>query len=371
MTRRHFAAIFALTASAKGSPAERSRVLYASSAELSGLAHEELGRVDSAIWFAASDPTIRALARKTKPLFLYFDRGDYNRAVAGLSRVEIDQLIRHRRTQWAPESMRYAMYWLFQQAAPALEFDRLQRLAGLDRYAMSTPKNTAFIVLEGEAMLLAILRSAIAHGLPVQAHLAARTAWARVVGEAAGHPGSLPHAEPSRGVFLHPLDESSRRTMARTGFTAVPWRDGAVCAMSEDRMQLPGKQTKILYASAAEFLDDAETLTRPQLHRDFVKRFAASPAERGKDMLAEIDRLHLHQILMKRELLRQRDAPSAAKSPSFWRMLEQEINALRESLRDTGAFGKPTDIRSDLQLFAELADRYWPTLASKFREAGA
>ena len=50
--------------------------------------------------------------------------------------------------------------------------------------------------------------------------------------------------------------------------------------------------------------DSIETLTQAQLHRDFAARLERPPAAARQDILGHIDRLHLHQILMKRELPR-------------------------------------------------------------------
>jgi hypothetical protein len=176
---------------------------------------------------------------------------------------------------------------------------------------------------------------------------------------------ALPFADPERGAFVHPADNLPGAE------PAVRWRDGLVCVAPERRLaelRSRGRSVEILYAEAADLYDSAEMLTPPQLHRDFAARLRRSAMETARDFVGQIDRLHLHQILMKRELR----ARTGLDTPP-----REEVEALSASLSYTHTFSRlagfssaeaPLATRTDATFFAAIAARHWPSLAKMLED---
>jgi hypothetical protein len=362
------------------------RVIYADAARLPDLVsrpYDQLGRLDGGAWIAVADDTGLALAEHGPPLFLYFDRKAYETAVSGLTEGELREVIRRRRDTWAPQAQGYVISWLFDleragleaafQGAPdAVEasLSLLQRLAGLDRYRMEPPAAMAVEILEGEAQLIACLQSALNAGV-LKTGLEQRKEWALAMSHVAAKLGAtqfenaLPFADPERGVFVHPAQNMNGAE------EAIRWRDGLVFVVPERHLaelRSHGRSAEILYAEAADFYDSAEMLTTAQLHRDFTARSRRSPSDAACDFVGQIDRLHLYQILMKREL---RARTGIDTSP------REEVEALGASLSHTHTFSKLAGLspaearlatRTDATFFAAIAARHWHSIAKTLEE---
>lgn len=389
------------------------RILYsdpATSQEIASLTYEELGRVDNGVWVACPDETVLSLADRRQPMFLYFDRREYEVAVNALSPTQVQEVIKRRRDRWSFEAMSFVISRLFDLERVCLEgalrladqemtadveqsLTLLQRLAGLERYEMLPAKAMAVNVLEGEARLIATLQSALDAGLPEGAeglanHLEQRRKWAMAVSQvvaALGLPefaNALPFATPARAVFVHPAETELAEQLRKEGEPVVNWRDGLVYASTERHLEperAQGLSVEILYADASEFYGSVESLTKAQLHRDFAARQGRSPTESGRDRLGEIDRLHLHQILMKRQLRQRKDASQACQSVGFDRMLREETQLLGRSLVQTQSFSRSEGMesltpralfrqaqetaQSNVSFFATIAGRFWPSIA--------
>jgi hypothetical protein len=396
-------------------------VVYADpdrSRELAALAYEELGRVDDGVWVACPDQTVRVLAERRPPLFLYFDRHGYEVAVATLSPTQIQEVIRRRRDRWVPQASSYIISWLFDLERVALEgallsteqggprltpeveqsLSLLQRLAGLDRYQRVPAKALAVTVLEGESLLLAIIGSALATGLQEGSeelawHLQHRQLWAKAVSQVVvllGAPefaNALPFATPAHGVYAHPVDEEFRAALLQSKEPVVPWRDGLVYVTTEHRLAeqpAANRSVDVLYHDASEFYDSVEQLTTAQLQRDFSARLGRSAEAAGRAMQGQIDRLQLHQLLLKRELCQRSDAARACQSLAFDSQLREESSLLARSLARTHTFSSTQGfdsasapalrraahetVTADLSLFAALAQRYWPAIAPELKQ---
>jgi hypothetical protein len=401
------------------------RVLYIdpqSAPQLASLPYEELGRVDDGVWVSCPDDTVRAVSERRPPLFLYFDQGSYGHAVAELSATQIQAVIRRRRERWTPEALAHSMQRLYEVESARLEgllraralqpgsaasgdVDRslalLRKLSGLERYMMVPAKAMAVTVLEGESLLVAVLQSALASGLfegksdrsILAMHLERRKLWAQAVSQVAaalGAPdlGGVVYADASRGIFLHPADEAFERALSKGGEQAVRWRDGLVFTSAErhlPELREGGRSVDILYEDPGEFYDSAETLTEPQLFRDLTARLQRSPEEIRQHRLRQIDRLHLHQVLIKLELRNRPDAAQACDAAAFDRVLQEESALLGRSLissrtfsarQEFGADAQPLAIARDagsafaaeLALFTSLASRYAPSYAGPLNE---
>jgi len=402
----------------------RVRVIYADRARLPDLAsleYEQLGHTDNGVWIACSDDTVRALSARHPPLFLYFDKRTYDLAVAGLTATEVQEVIRRRRDKWSPQASGYVMSWLFDLERVGLEaalrmgdqrpvlslsgpveksLALLQRLAGVDRYRTEPAKAMAIEVLEGEARLISTLQSALNAGLPdvdksdLSIHLERRKEWTKAVSRtvaALGAPefaSALPFADPSRAVFLHPADKAIEQALLNSGETAVHWRDGVVFVLSERRLASllsQERSVEILYAETGDFYDSVELLTQSQLHRDFVARMGRSKTEVLLDVLGQIDRLHLHQILMKRELRARSDAAHAYVSAGMDNLLREEVELLGRSLGHNRTFSASQGLdsvepplalslvarnlgKAGISLFAAIGARHWPFIAHNLQE---
>lgn len=418
MHRRAFLWQIAVESVIFGAPNEnlRMRVIYADASSLKDLIsrpYSELGHLDDGAWVACPDDTVRALADRRAPLFLYFDRQSYDNAISGLTGAAIRDVIRRRRSKWAPQAQGYVLAWLFDLERVSLEaalagvpnavegsLALLQRLAGLDRYRMEAAKGMAVEVLEAEAKLLACIESALHAGVSaarrqaLASHLEQRKQWAQTVGRVAGQLGAtqfanaLPGADPERGVFLHPADSATERAISSAGEPAIRWRDGIVCVLPERRIAMlrsQGRSPGVLYAEAGDFYDSAEMLTTDQLHRDFAARLGRSAAETAWDFESQIDRLQLHQILLKRELCGRPDAARACRSGGLEATLTEEVAVLRASLGQNRSFSRLRGVhaeggpdalfrlardlsRADAALFAEVATKQWPSMAQQLRE---
>jgi hypothetical protein len=427
MDRRFFLSSFASAGLAIlvpvrwGSPQpkkSRERVVYADplrSHYLATQVYEELGRVDNGVWVSCPDQTVRVLTENLPPMFLYFDRRGYDLAIVELPAAKVQEVIQRRRDRWAPQAGAYVLSWLFDLERVRLEgalgvWDRqqveqslvlLQRLAGLERYQTVPGKAMAVTVLEGESQLLATLKSALETGILgeaaedrkyLAAHETRRQVWAKTVGQvtaALGVPefaNTLPFADPTRGVFLHPVDQAFEQALSKSGEAAVRWRDGLVFVTAERRLESLRTQKRsvdILYADANEFYDSVESLTTAQLERDFSARHGRSTKEVGQDVLGQIDRLHSHQILMKRELCQRGDVSRVCQEAGVDRQLQEEVNFLGRSLARTRTFSRSQGldsltqpgsllqtateiVASDTLLLLTIAARHWPSVASVF-----
>ena len=399
------------------------RILYsdpATSSELAALPYEELGSVDNGVWVACPDGTVQALAERRPPVFLYFDRHDYNTALANLTPARVQEVIRHRRDRWAPQAKSYVQWGLFEGERASLEgalglaggqpgtgpversLRLLQRMAGLERYQSVPAKAMAITVLQGESLLLATVKAALDSKTPVgtpddqhllSIHRDRRQLWTEMVARVAVALGggefknALPFADPARGVFVHPADEGFEQSLMKGGEAPARWRDGLVFVAAERHQQEFRQQklsVELLYADPGEFYDSIETLTQAQLHRDFAARLERPPAAARQDILGHIDRLHLHQILMKRELRARADAARACEFAGFETMLSEEATLLGYSLGRTQTFSRSrgmdslapaalyhtaeTDVAAGLWLFGKTAARYWPGIERSLKE---
>jgi hypothetical protein len=386
------------------------------------LQHEELGRSSDGIWAACPDTTVAAVSERQPPVFLYFSRHCYDTAMAGLSQSQLEEAIRFRRGTWSPQASSYVLQNLMDvetarfeglvraasqqhenmQRAQLVEnsLSLLQRLAGLERYGMVAAKGMAVAVLEGESMLISELQAALSAKLfektpeaaMLKEHLSRRKSWSAAalkVTAALGESrfgGELPFADVQRGVFIHPADARLERAMHRDGEPAVRWRDGLVLLAAGrhlDSIRQPQGSADILYADGGELQEALEFLTVAQRERDFAARFARSPEESRGDRLARMDRLHLHQILLKRELCNRKEARAGCVAAGFGTVLPQETEWLGRSLESTRTFSRKqgaADLEpdalirrgsemfaADLALFRGLAERHWPSLKSPFQ----
>jgi hypothetical protein len=390
------------------------------SQQLAVLPYEELGAVDNGVWVACPDETVQALSERRAPAFLYFHKHDYDVAAADLAPTRVQEVIRHRRDQWAPQAKGYVLWALFESQRASLEgalglaggqagtaaveqsLRLLQRMAGLDRYESVPAKAMAITVLQGESMLLVTVKSALESKVPVgtpdDRHLLAihrdrRQLWTGMVARAAVALGAkefentLPFADPARAVFAHPADEALEQSLTKMGEPSAHWRDGLVFVSAERRLEELRERklsTDVLYADAGEFYDSLETLTQAQLHRDFAARLGRPPAAARLDILGHIDRLHLHQILMKRELRARAEAARACEFAGFETMLKEDTTLLGYSLARTQTFSRgrgidklapaalyhaaETTVAEDLSLFGKVAARHWPGMVSGLQE---
>jgi len=393
----------------------RARALYANpktSRNLAALPYEELGRVDNGVWVLCPDQTVLALANFDTPVFLYFDRRSYDDAVADLSPPQVQEVIRRRRDRFSPDAKAYLMSWLFDLECVTLEaalqtrgpgtaqiekpLALLQFMAGLQRYKTVPAKAMAVTILEGESLLLAAIRSALENPILddtaeksiLAAHFNRRSVWAaslRQVVATLGLPefaDAMPFADPARGVFVHPADQKFEQDLSKTGEPAVRWREGLVYVQAQRRLgslREQGFSVDVLYANAGDYYDSVESLTQPQLHRDFDLRLKRSAAGVRRDQLGHIDRLHLHQILMKLELRARADATQACASAGMDALLQEEVGALGTALARNRSFsqsqglgqveprvliGTAQDIvKADIALFGAIASRYWSSIA--------
>jgi hypothetical protein len=427
-SRRHFlsqVAMLCLPACARGQQGAargaRTRILYsdrAASRDLAVLPHQELGTVDGAAWVACPDETVQTLAEKRAPVFLYFNRHDYDAAMAGLGPALVQEVIRHRREDWAPQAKGYVLSLLFEGERVALEgalgqaagkpgrapvertLRLLQRMAGLSRYESMPAKAMAVTVLEGESLLLATVKSALEARTGtledqrlLSIHRGRLQVWTGIVARAAVALGAkefentLPFADPSRAVFVHPVDQALERTLAGASEPPARWRDGLVFVATERRLdELRRRKLSIdlLYADAGEFYDGIETLTHAQLHRDFATRLGRTREAERLDVLGHIDRLHLHQVLMKRELRARPDAAQACERAGFAAMIQEDIGLLGDSLARTRTFSRSrgmaamapaalygtaeSTVAADLSLFGKIAARHWPGILKSLQE---
>jgi hypothetical protein len=350
-------------------------------------------------------------------MFLYFDRHFYNNAVANLSAPKVEEVIRKRRDRFAPDAKAYVMSWLFDREKVSFEaalqiwgagsaqieksLALLQNLAGLQRYRAAPAAAMSVTILEAESYLLAALRSAAEHpaidGRSAKSnlveHYERRRSWSAALQQvvaALGLPqfaNAMPFADPARGTFVHPADEKFEQGMAKAGEPSVRWHDGLVFVLPERRIGSLRDQhntADVLYANAGEFYDSVDWLTQSQLHRDFEARLKWPRAEVSRDYLAQIDHLHLHQILMKRELCARPDANHACANARMHAWLQEETNVLRQSLAVNRTFSRSQgldelDARSllqgadelvtdDIALFGTIASRYWPSIAPDLTE---
>ena len=369
---------------------------------------EELGRVDGGAWLACRDDALLAMAERQAPALLYFHRRQYDAAVAGLSPAEIRDVVRRRRDHWAPQAKGYVLSALFDEERAALEgalqianaertLKLLERMAGLERYRSTPAKAMAVTIAEGEALLLAVLKSALeSGGTPedrrlLSVHRDRRQEWVVQAARAAAALGAkelentVPFADPTRAVFAHPAGRDLERAL--TGEASARWRDGLVFVVAERRFEELRRQKRsieVLYADPSEFYDGLEALTQPQLHRDFAARLGRPAAVARLDALGYIDRLHLHQILMKRELCARADAAAACTQAGFDRMIPEETMLLGRSLAYTRTFSRSQRmdglapaalleaanhaVAGDLALFGKVAHRYWPNIAPSLQE---
>ncbi len=369
---------------------------------------EELGRVDGGAWLACGDEALRAMAERQSPAFLYFHRREYETAVEGLAPAEIRDVVRRRRDQWAPQAKGYVLSALFDEERAALEgalqagnaerpLKLLQRMAGLERYRSTPAKAMAVTMAQGEALLLAVLKSALQAGSTPEdrrllvVHRDRRQSWSGEVTRAAAALGAkelentVPFADPTRAVFAHPAGRDLERALS--GEASARWRDGLVFVTAERRFEELRRQKRsieVLYADPGEFYDSLEALTQPQLHRDFAARLGRPAVAARLDALGYIDRLHLHQILMKREFCGRADAARVCAQAGFNGMIREEAVLLGRSLAYTRTFSRSQRmdglapaalleaadhaVAADLWLFGEVAHRYWPNIAPDLQE---
>ena len=397
------------------------RILYsdpATSRDLTALPYEELGAVDNGVWLACPDDTLGSLAERRPPVFLYFHRHEYDVAVSGLSPTRVQEVIRKRRDEWAPQAKGLIQWTLFEGERAALEgalgfqggrvesaaverpLTLLQRMAGLERYKSVPAKAMAMTVLQGEAMLLVNVKSALENsvGTPddrnlLSIHRDRRQAWAGQVARAAVELGAkefentLPFADPPRAVFVHPVDGAFEKSLAKGGEPAARWQDGLVFVTPErkfEELRQPKRPVEVLYADSGEFYDSLETLTQAQLHRDFAARSGRTPQAAREDILGHIDKLHLHQILLKRELCARADAARACQFAGFETMVHDDTLLLGYSLARTRTFSRSrgmqelapaalfqtgwSTVAADISAFGKLAPRYWPAMTPGLQE---
>ncbi len=383
--------------------------------------------MDNGVWVACPDETVRALLARRPPIFLYFERREYDGAVSELAPTRVQEVIRRRRDRWAPQAKGYVMGWLLDLERVSLEgilrvaeqrsnpsvaakvensLTLLQRLYGLDRYQAVPAKAVAITVLEGESQLLAMLQSAQDSGIfgaaandqsRLAMHQYQRRHWVQSVCRVAAALGapefanSPPYTDVARGVFVHPTTQAFERSLAATGEPAVHWLDGLVFALagrrSEDQ-RAQGRSVDLLYADVSEFYRSLDALTQAQLQRDFAARLGRSEADTRRDLLGPIDRLHLYQILLKRMLRARPDAAAACESAGVDTVLREETQLLARSLANTRTFSRSQGLDSvepplslfstaediegrDLSLFSAIASRYWSSIAQDLREVEA
>lgn len=388
-------------------------IIYAdprSAGDIASLAFEELGRVDNGVWLICPDQTIRAMAGQQRPEFLYFDRPGYASATTGLTSSQVQDVIRYRRDHWTSQSMHHAMSWLFDWESVVLEgalgmagqgmpgaaseveksLALLQRLGGLARYKRLPPKAMAVTVLEGESLLQAAVSSAM--------NSSAGESWpdgrsADAVARVAAALGAKvsthapPFADASRGVFLHPASKEFADGLERRGDQCIAWRDGIVFVSTERRLISLSEQssTDILYADPGDFYYGVEFLTPAQLQRDFATRLERSPEEKFQDQASHFDRLHLHQILIRRELRARPDTAQLCQSAGLNEVLAADLTLLGRSIARRHSFSIRQGVKqpahaqqifhqaqemvdSGLSLFTFIAGRYWPDVAPALHE---
>jgi hypothetical protein len=373
--------------------------------------------VDDGVWVVTPDQTVRVLADTSVPVFLYFDRHSYDQAMANLSAPKVEEVIRKRRDHFAPDAKAYVMSWLFDREKVSLEvalqvwgagsaqteksLALLQNLAGLQRYRMVPTPGMSVTVLEAESYLLAALRSAAEHpamdGSTAKSdlveHYERRLSWSAVLQHLVGALGlpqfvnAMPFADPARGTFVRPADEKFEQYLAKSGEPFVRCRDGLVVVLPERRIRSLRNQDytgDVLYANAGDYYDSVDWLTQSQLYRDFEARLKWSPAEVCCDYLAQIDHLHLHQILMKRELCARPDAKQACTSFGIDTLLHEETDVLRRALKRNRTFSRSRGldevdppglfraseelVTADIDLFGKIAFRYWTSIAPNLSE---
>jgi hypothetical protein len=382
---------------------------------LASLPFEELGRVDNGVWIACPDDTVRALANRFAPKFLYFDRAAYEAAVRDLPGAKVEEAIRYRRDRWTPEAFQYVQQWLMDLEAARLEFlfgsmrwqsgglsnpevfrslTLLRKLAGLESYVMVTPKAMGVTIAQGESRLLDVLESALASGLfegseegaLLGMHAGRRKLWARGIGRAlAGlgapeFPDGLVSAGVGRGVLLKPVSDSLAQSLPQKGEPTVRVRDGMVLVMLERHFPdfvAKALTLQIVYEEPADFYDSIETLTEAQRQRDIAARLARSPEELRRARRAQIDWLHLYQMLLKLEFTSRPDARDACMAAALPSLLAEEIAMLERSLYTSASFSVRVGMdaaqagaaaEADNALFAALAQRFAPSAGKQLGE---
>ena len=396
------------------------RVLYSppeAAHTLAALSYEELGRVDNGVWIACPDATVRALAEEFQPQFLYFDWPAYAAAIHGLPGPKVQEVIRKRRDKWAPDALSHALQRLMDLEAAHLEsllrvnvwqpqgppgpaVDRslaaLVRLAGLERYALVPARAMAVTIIEGESLLLAVLRSALKSGLfhgtddgaQLAKHADRRSDWAGWIGQAAAELGAeefrqgLAFADASRAFYLQPASEALEASLQQQGEPALRHGDGVVFVSSErhlSELTENGAKSTVVYEDPSGFYDGVESLTPAQLQRDIAARLERSPAELRHGRRDQIDHLHLHQLLLKIAFARRPEAQKACLDASFPALFSEELRLLGQSLYSSascsvraglepGGAKAAAEVEADNTLFLELAECYKPSLAGPLKE---
>jgi hypothetical protein len=354
------------------------RVIYCaigSLAMLSPLPHETLLKRDAGVVAAVRDDTmLTLLSRQADVSVLYFSRDDYDEAIRGLSKSEIDSIVNKRLQYWAPNAAGHGLSWIYHTAQRDLtltalaqtsrarvagtrladHFEQILQLlvtiSGESRYQDMTMASLLVLVVEGEANLRAeyldAQKAAQQAGDSVAAERFAFAAkrseeYCQALGptlRSLGRPEysqSLPHIGLSRGTFVWPRDPDLIKRLTAQQVIHVIWKDGLVAEWSLDdfpELEKRGKSSRVLYFNSGKLLMDLQDLTPAQLARELAKRFEA-----GQGASMEARREHLcsfwlaQHVLRRKALARSRESHTAA-SALLERQVTEEERALQQEL---------------------------------------
>jgi hypothetical protein len=196
-------------------------------------------------------------------------------------------------------------------------------------------------------------------------------------------PDGVVYAGAARAIYLNPAGEAMAKSLSQQGEPSVPVRGALVFVSPESglpELTQDGVTAQVVYEDPGEFYDAIESLTEPQRQRDIAARLARSPQELRRARRSQIDRLHLHQILMKLELAARPDGQAACSTGSFRSLLAEEVLMLERSLYSSSSFTAAvamdaaeaaTAVDVDSALFQPLAQRYAPPVGRIVAEVRA
>lgn len=339
------------------------------------VSHEVLRKFDQGTIASVSDEAIDKLLVKQPGIpILYFSRQAYDHSVDGFEDSDVDEILRKRREEWAPNAGGHGLNWIYEAerrcltltaiaaASPsrmtsaqlADHFEQSLQLlliiSGEKRYQHLKLPSLLVLVVEGESRLRAEYLDAEAaarrDGDDYAAERFAKAAkrsegYARALGaslKALGRPEfsqGLLDIGLSRGVFIRPRDPELVDLLVGQRELHVNWKDGLVADWALEDIPLlekRGKSVRILYFSNGQLQKDLHDSTRAQREREFTTRFEEG---RGASLAARrnhLSSLWLEQHLLRRKALAQATALSGPAAATLTQQVAEEAKALQQEL---------------------------------------